>query len=145
VSAAVYPGSFNPWHQGHTDILLKALRVFDHVYIVPMVNPDKPHFQDTRATISEGLKAVAPVLKKRVTVERDWFGLLKDYVEVMPQISGVIRGLRNGTDLQYEQNLQYWNEDLGLKIPFIYFVCDRTLGHISSSAVRAIKRFQTNK
>ncbi len=51
----------------------------------------------------------------------------------------VVRGLRNGTDLQYEMNQQYWNEDLGLNVPIVYFITDRKLSHISSSAIREIK------
>lgn len=37
----VYPGSFNPWHEGHEDVLNKALKVFDKVIILIGYNPDK--------------------------------------------------------------------------------------------------------
>jgi len=56
------------------------------------------------------------------------------------QASAVIRGLRNGADLQYETNMQYWNEDLGLEIPVVYFICDRKLSHISSSMIRELNK-----
>ena len=55
------------------------------------------------------------------------------------EITGIIRGLRNGNDLQYEMNQQYWNEDVGVKIPFTYFITDRSLAHVSSSAIRSVK------
>ena len=38
---AIFPGSFNPWHQGHEDVLKKSLQVFDKVILVQMQNPDK--------------------------------------------------------------------------------------------------------
>src|SRR5690606_36401026 len=50
------------------------------------------------------------------------------------------RGLRNRNDLQYEMNNQYWNEDIGIQIPFVYFITDRRLAHVSSSAIRGIKK-----
>ena len=58
-------------------------------------------------------------------------GLLVEILSILKHTKpcAVIRGLRNGNDLQYEMNQQYWNEDLGLKIPIVYFICDRTLAH----------------
>ena len=44
---------------------------------------------------------------------------------------------------QYEQNQQYWYEDLGLTIPIVYFITDRKLGHISSTAIKAINSLRT--
>lgn len=52
----------------------------------------------------------------------------------------MICGLRNGYDLQYEMNQQYWNEDLGLEISVVYFITDRKLAHVSSSAIRGIRK-----
>ena len=68
--------------------------------------------------------------------------LLVDFVETIPEASAIIRSLRNGDDLQYEMNQQYWNEDLGLTIPVVYFMCDRSLSHISSSAIRQITKIR---
>jgi phosphopantetheine adenylyltransferase len=106
IRKAIYPGSFNPWHAGHQDILDKAKKVFDQVDIVT-------YGKDFTCLLSLYLKD-------------------KDYC-------AIVRGLRSGYDLQYEQNQQYWYEDLGITIPVVYFITDRKLGHISSSAIRAIK------
>ena len=104
---AIYVGSFNPWHEGHTDVLNKARQIFDYVDVV--------------------------------TYGKDFTGLLSEYLEGKDYVA-IVRGLRNGYDLQYEMNQQYWYEDLGIKIPIIYFVTDRKLSHISSSAIREIER-----
>jgi phosphopantetheine adenylyltransferase len=74
-------------------------------------------------------------------------GLLVNFINELNEdgrwpVDGVIRGLRNGSDLQYETNQQYWNEDLGISVPTVYFICDRNLGHISSSAIRQIATFK---
>jgi pantetheine-phosphate adenylyltransferase len=105
---ALYPGSFNPWHQGHQDILEKAKKVFTHV--------------DTL----------------KVTKE---IGLLSEYIKDKGY-DIIIRGLRNASDMEYEKNLQYWYEDLGLKIPIVYFICDRNNTHISSSVIRSINELK---
>ena len=130
-----YPGSFNPWHEGHEDVLNKALKVFDRVIIAVGHNPEKE--RSSWSTLRDFGERV------RVTT---YDGLMVDKI-VWLTVPGwiptaVIRGLRNGNDLQYEMNQQYWNEDLGLEIPVVYFITDRTKAHISSSAIRSIQEIQ---
>jgi len=132
-----YPGSFNPWHSGHEDVLRKALLVFDQVVIGVGVNSDKG--------INESIYPlpIADLVEKygnRVTFTT-YTGLMVNCPTLTDKdVVAVIRGLRNGYDLQYEMNQQYWNEDLGLKIPVIFFITDRTLAHVSSSAIRSIHK-----
>jgi pantetheine-phosphate adenylyltransferase len=142
---AIYPGTFSPWHTGHTDILIKALKVFPSVRVVLMKNPTKdetPKPLEIHETLRYEL--VHSDMASRVSVDV-WDGTLPQYVKERSGCVGVIRGLRDYSDLQYEQNLQYWYEDLGLKIPIAYFVCDRKLSHISSSAIRALSVFKAAK
>ena len=127
----IYPGSFNPWHEGHEDILEKALQVFDNILILQGHNPKKPTSKD---------KGFLDITRERVTT--GFFnGLLVHAVKDL-NATAVIRGLRNGHDLEYEINNQYWNEDLGLNIPFVYFITDRKYGHISSSAIRDLNKIK---
>lgn len=148
---AVYPGSFNPWHEGHSDILRKSLQVFDKVIVSAGRNPDKTEWdydlnkmcEDFRDNEYRWINGQEP----RIIV-RHFTGLLIDHIAAIEKdyhIDAVIRGLRNGSDLQYEMNQQYWNEDLGIKIPTVYFICDRKLGHISSSILRSLRKFDGDK
>lgn len=136
MKTAIYPGSFNPWHEGHDDILGKALDIFDLVIVARGVNPEKLHKLKYPASVELSIKKYRPHIE---TI--DFSCLLVDLLKQRKDIIAVIRGLRNGNDLQYEANQQYWNEDLGLEVPVVYFVTDRRLAHISSSAIRAVREF----
>jgi pantetheine-phosphate adenylyltransferase len=145
---AIYPGSFNPWHAGHMDVLTKAIKTFDKVIVAVGFNPDK---HDAFAGYPEKTAHDAKMenLKKTINghfngldiVVTSFGGLLKDFID-QHEIHAVVKGLRNGQDFEYEKNQQYWNEDLGVKIPVFYVISDRKFVHISSSAVRAVRRFQ---
>jgi pantetheine-phosphate adenylyltransferase len=140
----IYPGSFNPWHAGHRDVLNKALEIFDHVYVVVMSNPDK---EGGLCSVDAMILASKLAHVKNVTVQYSTKTLkaVVDNFEILhrdqkiPAHFSVIRGLRNGHDLQYEMNNQYWNEDIGMHWPFVYFITDRSLAHVSSSAIRNLK------
>ena len=143
---AVYPGSFNPWHEGHEDILNKALKVFDRVIIARGLNPEKGHPSPMKFDVMGKFYGF---------VELTYYDcLLKDFIKRLERrlfartdssnahvLCAVVRGLRNGHDLLNEMQLQYWNEDLGVNIPTVYFACDRNLVHISSSAIRQVEKF----
>jgi len=133
---AVYPGSFNPWHKGHQDVITKAICIFDRVIIAQGTNPNKK--LDNKSFIALKNSITSPYVN---VMKFD--GLFVDFVESLKngplRPVAVIKGLRNGSDLEYEKTQQYWNEDLGLDIPVFYIISDRKLTHISSSAIRAIE------
>ena len=142
MKTAIYPGSFNPWHDGHFDVLDKALQVFDKVNIVVMVNPakDSDDYRDLtniQNTVDRWLNTHN--LAGKATVSQSHSLLVDLIAKSKRRPDAVIRGLRNGQDFEYERIQQYWNEDLGINIPTIYFVSDRKLVHISSSAIRIVE------
>ena len=131
-TAALYPGKFYPFHEGHEEIVNQTLKVFDTVTIL-VCDSD----------LDEALKRGHEIVKyfehnKRVGVAT-WNGLLAAYTNENP-FSCIVRGLRNTTDLQYEKDLQYTHEDLGIGIPFVYFITSREKAHISGTFKRAIAK-----
>lgn len=133
MKTAIYPGSFNPWHAGHQDVLAKALKVFDRVIVVKMQNPEK--LAENKSL--DFIRTASNFCRDRVRTVITTDPTLKMVVE-KTECDAVIRGLRNGHDLQYEMNQQYWNEDVGIKVPFVYFITDRKLSHVSSSSIRMV-------
>lgn len=138
MKVAVYPGTFHPWHAGHQSILDQALKVFDKVVIAIGRNP----YKDPLNFFAERMTSLRSTLQSPQIEVMMFSGLFSDYVAKCGDFTAVIKGLRNGTDLAYEQTQQYWNEDLGVTIPTFYIITDRSLVHISSSAIRAVEQFK---
>jgi len=124
---AVYPGSFNPFHKGHYNILQKAEQIFDKVIIARGVNPGK---DKSTYDLPEALE-----FRQTTTYE----GLLTDFIDSLNYEVTVIRGLRNGSDLQYELNqYRYLQELSDKKIQVIAVFCDMEFEHISSTGIRQL-------
>ena len=143
LKVAIYPGSFNPFHEGHMDVVQRALQIFDTVIIAKGVNPEKEAPSD-KFHATSGCSDILQELIDNDRVELDIFdGLLVDYIETAGDTHvcdlAIVKGLRHGYDLEDEKQQLYWNEDLGLTIPSFYVITDRKYSHISSSAIRYIR------
>ena len=122
---------------------MKACWTFDKVIVARGINPDK---EGNPSPISPFMGDIMlDNLTKQGRIEYTTFnGLLLDLVFKVGACS-VVKGLRNGQDLEYERVQQYWSEDLGMLASTVYFICDRKLIHISSSAIRAVEKFNVKK
>jgi pantetheine-phosphate adenylyltransferase len=126
----VYPGSFNPFHKGHYNILQKAERIFDKVIIARGVNPGK---DKTTYELPEVLR-----YRQIETYE----GLLTEFINDLGYDVTTIRGLRNGSDLQYELNQYRYLQELGGKnISVTAIFCDMEFEHISSTGIRQLEKY----
>lgn len=143
MKTAVYPGSFNPWHEGHQEVLEKALKIFDRVVVAKGINSSK--FGGTWTVTNNVLTEAVWALNKGNVLETDFQTLLVDFLKTVPDCCAIVKGLRNGQDLEYERAQQYWNEDLGITVPTFYIISNRNLTHISSSAIRAVEKFKGEK
>lgn len=131
----IYAGSFNPFHKGHANILHQAQEVFDEVIIAIGQNPKKSHIP------REPFPDKHPILKGAKVVY--YSGLLSDFLNTVDFNSGdkisLVRGLRNGDDLQMEQNQIQYIKDMYPSVRPVFFICDKGLEHIASSDLRALK------
>lgn len=130
---ALFPGSFNPWHEGHEDVLSQALKAFDKVVIMRAVNPEKEKSGDME--FPQHL-----LVGGRVEIV-EFTGLLRDFVSGAGY-AAVIKGIRNAEDFEYEKMQLYFNQDLGMDVPMFYVIADRTMVHKSSTFIRALKKFR---
>jgi pantetheine-phosphate adenylyltransferase len=131
----LYPGSFSPFHIGHKNILEKAEGMFDKVVIVKGYNPEKD-------------KLVYNLPKSIQNREIFyWGGLTTDLIKDLSGIYDVtlIRGLRNGKDLDYEVNQLRFMEKMLPEIKVCYIQCDKEFEHVSSSAIKNIAKFSEDE
>jgi pantetheine-phosphate adenylyltransferase len=152
----IYPGSFNPFHEGHANIIRKALLTFDKVIIAVGINPEKKVKEEVSqiSKVIDDVKKHLPYNCERVEI-RSFSGFLSDYIMALhkedtdsfctPEVVAIIRGLRNSQDFEYEKTQQYYNEDLNISVPTLYIISDRLLTHVSSSAIRMIDKIKEAK
>jgi len=136
---AVYPGTFNPITNGHTDLVERAARLFDHV-IVAVVDSNR---QKSSAALSatRRVKLAAEVLGHIPNVEVCAFDtLLTDFVR-QRGANIILRGLRTVADFEYEFQLVGMNRVLAPEIETIFLAPAEHLSHISSTLVREIASY----
>src|ERR1700743_837769 len=95
---AIYPGSFDPFTNGHLDVIQRAAKLFDRVIVAVAQNESKsPLF-----SLSERFELVKSAVKEMPNVEADAFdGLLVHYAEKRAA-QAIIRGLRAVSDFEFE-------------------------------------------
>lgn len=131
IMRALYPGSFDPVTPGHQDVLRRAAELFDEVVVCAMVNPAKTG----RLPVAERLdllRAAAAGLGN-VTVDSHSGGLLVDYCR-QAGIDVVVRGVRNGQDLDHETTMALMNHGLA-GVETLFIAAHPGRAHISSTLV----------
>ncbi|WP_297527446.1 pantetheine-phosphate adenylyltransferase [Thiohalobacter sp.] len=131
---AVYPGTFDPITNGHSDLVERAARLFDRVILAIAASPAKtPAFDlDTRVALAREVLADLPNVRVL-----PFEGLLVDFVRA--QGAGVIlRGLRAVSDFEYEFQLASMNRQLAPGIETLFLTPAEQYAFVSSSLVREI-------
>ena len=135
MSSVVYPGSFNPITHGHTNIVERALNLFDHVVVAIGTSVDKDPATYLADRMELCRKALAH-LDDQVSVE-GFNGLLVDYVR-SKNTRFVLRGLRTLTDYDYEFQMLSMNQSLDHDIEYVLLPTAHKWSFLSSSRVREI-------
>ena len=135
----VFAGTFDPPTLGHKAIVAGCLGMFDEVVLCLMVNPNKkPLF-----TEEERREMLALTFKEepRITV-KSFSGTVAELLK-RENTRYYVRGLRNGSDFDYENANFYASRKLDKEIVAVYLPCPQDLLHVSSSMVRSSLAFKT--
>lgn len=131
---AIYPGTFDPITRGHTDLVERALHLFDRVIVAVAENKNKtPVFsQEERMQMATvALKGIEGVEILPLT------GLLVEFAK-KHQARAILRGLRAVSDFEYEFQLAGMNRKLAPEIETLFLTPAEQYAYISSSLVREI-------
>ncbi|MBL1085050.1 pantetheine-phosphate adenylyltransferase [Streptomyces actinomycinicus] len=130
---AVCPGSFDPITNGHLDIIARAARLYDEVYVAVMINKSKKGLFE----IEERIGLIREVTSEYANVRVEAFhGLLVDFCK-QRDIPAIVKGLRAVSDFDYE--LQMAQMNIGLTgVETLFVPTNPTYSFLSSSLVKEV-------
>lgn len=135
---AVFPGSFDPFTNGHIDLVKRACRTFDRVTIAILDNLDKnPLF-----TADERVEIISEIYADQHNIQVQKFaGLLVDFVKsVDSQV--IIRGLRAISDYDYEAQMALMNRTLDPDVETFFLTSSEQNSYISSTLVKQVAKLK---
>lgn len=133
----VYPGTFDPITNGHSDLVHRAAQMFDHIILAIAHNPEKsPLF-----SMEERIELAHSVLDKTDHIEVIGFsGLLIDFAREH-NATVILRGLRAVSDFEYEFQLALMNRKLDSDIETVFLTPSENQTFVSASLVKEIARY----
>ena len=132
---AVFPGSFDPITLGHVDIINRGLPLFDEIILAIGVNSDKKYM----FSLEDRVRFLQETFKDEPKIKVDTYkGMTVDFCK--QQNAGfILRGLRNGIDLEFEKTIGQTNFKLS-GVETVFFITSSGKSHISSTVVRDVIR-----
>jgi pantetheine-phosphate adenylyltransferase len=132
---AICPGSFDPIHHGHVEVVARAAALFDEVVVAVSTNPRKRYrFDETQrlALVEESLAGIGGVV-----VEPMGQGLLAEYAARRGAVA-LVKGLRSGEDYEYEVPMATMNRHLS-GVETVFLPGDPRFLHVSSTLVKEVQ------
>jgi len=131
---AVYPGFFDPITNGHVDIILRGLRLFDKIIVAVLKNPKKEALFSTKDRVA----MIQEIFIHQADIEVKAFdGLLVDFVR-RHKAKIVIRGLRAVSDFEYELQMALMNRQLDPEIETLYMMPSVNYSFLNSGVVKEV-------
>ena len=134
---AIYPGSFDPFTNGHLDIVKKSAALFEEVFVVIGINAQKKRTFDAvkmKTAIETALRDLNITNVQVIIYE----GLVAEFAK-SHQIKYMIRGLRNNMDYNYEENIAEVNKLINPDMEYVYFRAVNVA--VSSSMVKELHSY----
>jgi pantetheine-phosphate adenylyltransferase len=133
---AIYPGSFDPFTNGHLDIVQRGLEIFEKVIIAVASDSEK----NSLFSVQERVDLITELVDDNPRVEVDAFkGLLVDYV-VSKEARVILRGLRAVTDFEFEFQLAQMNHTVCEQVETLFMMTSPECAYLSSSIVKEVGR-----
>lgn len=135
---AVYPGSFDPLHNGHVDIIRRAAGIYDKLTVAVLDNPLK---SGSLLTTQERVGIIREVVAGMEDVSVDAFdGLLAEYAgNIGAKV--IVKGLRAISDFEYELQMAHLNRQLNPNVETTFIMTATRWSYVSSSRVKEIAKY----
>ncbi|ABL65062.1 pantetheine-phosphate adenylyltransferase [Chlorobium phaeobacteroides] len=132
---AIYPGTFDPFTNGHLDVLDRALNIFDEVEVVIGENSQKK----TLFTVNERLEMIREIVIEfpGVTVAVLHDGLLANYARQV-EARAIVRGVRQVKDFEYEFQMSLLNRHLYPEVTTVFLMPNVKYTYVASSIIREV-------
>lgn len=137
---ALFPGSFDPFTNGHYDVVMRGAKLFDEVIVAIGNNSSKQRY----IPVDKMEKIMTRIFTGHSNIKVVTFkGLTAEYArETGAQF--LLRGLRNTTDFEYENTIAQANRHVNHDLESVFLITSPHLAAISSSIIREIHRFGGN-
>ena len=140
MNTVVYPGTFDPITNGHTDLIERASRLFDHIIVAVAASPKKSPLLDMDTRIDLARRVTSHL--KNVEV-MGFSTLLADFVHEQ-NANIILRGLRAVSDFEYEADTSRTNRVLAPKVESLFLTPAEKYSFISSTIVREVSALGGN-
>lgn len=134
VVKAIYPGTFDPFTNGHLDLISRASKIFDKVVIAISLSPGKQTLFNLNERVILAKKVVFHI--PNVTVA-GFSGLVSNFAR-KHKTSILIRGLRSSSDFEYEIQLKKMNKYLMPELESIFLISDDSWSYVSSTIIKEL-------
>ena len=132
---AVYPGMFDPVHNGHIDVIQRSLQIFDELIVAVVANPSKEPLFSVKERLEMIDEATASLQNNFRIVAFD--GLLIDLV-VRERADCIVRGIRAVSDFEYEFQMALMNRKLRSTVETVFLMPHEKYTYISSRLIKEV-------
>ncbi len=135
---AVYPGMFDPIHNGHSDVIQRSLRIFDELIVAVVANPAKEPLFSAQERMEMIDEATADLRSNFRIVAFD--GLLIDLV-ARERADCIVRGIRAVSDFEYEFQMALMNRKLSATVETVFLMPHEKYTYISSRLIKEVASY----
>lgn len=135
---ALFPGSFDPFTNGHHDIVLRGLTLFDEIIIAIGYNSGK---SNRYFPIDFMISKIQETFRKHPQIKVQTYSELTAEYAKRNGANYLLRGLRNTTDFEYENSIAQVNRHLNKSLESVFLITSPEWASLSSSIIREVHRY----